>query len=168
MNHQNICESTIEERDLLDGKLVDFNRGKVPFEQTEEWISLSYVSKDDAGLVVAGINATLYCWNIMYVDILYVDEAPLRSCGRSCEAPGWVHVASGYVRLAGEGILRTSGLRGFWCSGELPTGSRSVLYEEGILGGDRSEAGPGLGRAAARPYRAGAIGIDLDREILLG
>jgi GNAT superfamily N-acetyltransferase len=75
MNHQNICESTIEERDLLDGKLVDFNRGKVPFEQTEEWISLSYVSKDDAGLVVAGINATLYCWNIMYVDILYVDEA---------------------------------------------------------------------------------------------
>jgi GNAT superfamily N-acetyltransferase len=71
----NINESTIEERDLLGGKLVDFNRKNVPFEQTEEWIGLSYVLKDDTGLVVAGINATLYCWNIMYVDILYVDDA---------------------------------------------------------------------------------------------
>jgi GNAT superfamily N-acetyltransferase len=33
------------------------------------------VLKDDAGQVIAGINATLYCWNIMYVDFLYVDDA---------------------------------------------------------------------------------------------
>jgi hypothetical protein len=33
----NIYESTIEERQLLDSKLVEFNRQKVPFEQSEDW-----------------------------------------------------------------------------------------------------------------------------------
>jgi GNAT superfamily N-acetyltransferase len=69
-----IDESTIEERELLDNRLVDFNRRNVPFQQSEDWINLSYVLKDNAGQVIAGINATLYCWNIMYVDILYVDN----------------------------------------------------------------------------------------------
>ena len=71
----NICESTIEERKLLDNRLVDFNRENVPFQQSEEWNILSYVLKDNTGQVMAGINATLYCWNIMYVDILYVDDS---------------------------------------------------------------------------------------------
>jgi GNAT superfamily N-acetyltransferase len=69
----NTCESTIQERELLDSKLVDFNRENVPFQQSEDWIDLSYVLKDNTGQVIAGINATLYCWNVMYVDILYVD-----------------------------------------------------------------------------------------------
>jgi GNAT superfamily N-acetyltransferase len=71
----NICESTLVERELLDSKLVDFNRKNVPFQQIEDWISLSHILKDDTGQPVAGINATLYCWNIMYVDILYVDDS---------------------------------------------------------------------------------------------
>jgi GNAT superfamily N-acetyltransferase len=70
----NICESTKEERGLLDSKLVDFNRENVPFQQSEDWIDLSYVLKDNTEKVIAGINATLYCWNVMYVDILYVDH----------------------------------------------------------------------------------------------
>ncbi len=39
----NICESTIEERELLDSKLVDFNRKNVPFQQGEDWIGMFYV-----------------------------------------------------------------------------------------------------------------------------
>ena len=70
----NIYESTIEEREVLDNKLVDFNRDNVPFQQSEDSIDLSYVLKDTTGQAIAGINATLYCWNIMYVDILYVDD----------------------------------------------------------------------------------------------
>jgi GNAT superfamily N-acetyltransferase len=69
----NICESTIEERKLVDSKLIDFNKENVPFQQSQDWIDLSYVLKGDTGQIIAGINATLYCWNIMYVDILYVD-----------------------------------------------------------------------------------------------
>ena len=70
----NISESTKEDRELIDGKLVEFNRANVPFPQAQDWISLSHVLKDDAGHAIAGINATLYCWNIMYVDVLYVDQ----------------------------------------------------------------------------------------------
>jgi GNAT superfamily N-acetyltransferase len=71
----NVFESTTEDNDLLDSKLVAFNRSIVPFKQSEDWISLSHVLKDDAGQMMAGINATLYCWNVMHVDILYVEEA---------------------------------------------------------------------------------------------
>jgi GNAT superfamily N-acetyltransferase len=71
----NIYESTIEERELLDNKLVEFNRKKVPFEQSEDRIVLSYVLKDETGQAIAGINAMLYCWNILYVDILYVEDS---------------------------------------------------------------------------------------------
>jgi GNAT superfamily N-acetyltransferase len=71
----NIYESTTEERELLDNKLVEFNRKKVPFLQSEDWIVLSYGVKDETGQVMAGINSMLYCWNILYVDILYVEDA---------------------------------------------------------------------------------------------
>ena len=71
----NVFESTTEERELMDSRLVAFNKANVPFLQSEEWTSLSHVLKDNSGQVVAGINATLYCWNIMYVDILYIDDA---------------------------------------------------------------------------------------------
>jgi GNAT superfamily N-acetyltransferase len=74
----NICESTREERELLDSKLVDFNRENVPFQQSEDWIDLSYVLKEETGQAIAGINAMLYCWNILYIDILYVEDAHRR------------------------------------------------------------------------------------------
>lgn len=71
----NIHESTIEERKLLDKKLVEFNRQRVPFQQSEDWIDLAYTLKDETGQTIAGINAVHYCWNILYVDILYVENA---------------------------------------------------------------------------------------------
>jgi GNAT superfamily N-acetyltransferase len=67
-------ESTREDNEFLDSKLVAFNKANVPFLQSEDWISLSHVLKDDSGHLLAGINATLYCWNVMYVEIMYVDE----------------------------------------------------------------------------------------------
>jgi GNAT superfamily N-acetyltransferase len=71
----NIVKSTLEERKLLETKLVAFNKETVPFEQSEDWISLSKVMKDDSGQVIAGINSVLYCWHVMSVSILYVDGA---------------------------------------------------------------------------------------------
>jgi hypothetical protein len=46
----NVCESTRAERELLDSKLVDFNRKNVPFQQSEDWIDLSYLLKDEIGI----------------------------------------------------------------------------------------------------------------------
>ncbi len=80
----NIYESTAEERELIENKLIEFNRQKVPFLQNEDWIVISYVVKDETGQSIAGINAMLYCWNILYVDILYVED---------------VHQGKGYGKL---------------------------------------------------------------------
>jgi GNAT superfamily N-acetyltransferase len=74
-NLMNIYKSTIEERELLDNKLVEFNREKVPFQQSADWIDLSHMLKVETEEAIAGINAMLYCWNILYIDILYVEEA---------------------------------------------------------------------------------------------
>jgi GNAT superfamily N-acetyltransferase len=73
-------ESTDEEKESLDDKLVAFNKSKVPYQQSEDWISLSYVLKDETGQVTAGIVAALHAWKVMYVDILYV-EADYRGKG---------------------------------------------------------------------------------------
>jgi hypothetical protein len=45
----NIFESTTEERELMDSKLVAFNKANVPFLQSEEWTSLSHVLRNNLG-----------------------------------------------------------------------------------------------------------------------
>ena len=78
-----IYESTKEDKFLIDDKLVEFNKQHVPFRQKESFIDLSFVMKNDDGETIGGINATLYCWNIMCVDILYVDPCYRgRGCGK--------------------------------------------------------------------------------------
>lgn len=70
----NIYESTQEDEISIDNKLVEFNQENVPFLQRNAYMNLSFIMKDKNNLVIGGINATLYCWNIMYVDVLYVEE----------------------------------------------------------------------------------------------
>jgi GNAT superfamily N-acetyltransferase len=71
----NIHKSTLEERKLLETKLIAFNGESVPFVRNEVWTCLSKVLKDDSGQVIAGINAGLNGWNVMHVGILFVDSA---------------------------------------------------------------------------------------------
>src|SRR4051812_23332718 len=67
-------ESNAEERDYVESRIISFNRSKVPFTQEEDFIHLSYVTRN-SGEIIAGINALLYCWKCLYIDILWVDEA---------------------------------------------------------------------------------------------
>lgn len=70
-----IVESTKEERSQLDDGLVAFNQAAVPFRQQEPFIRVDLSAKDDAGNLVGGIIAVAYCWNILYIDVLYVEAA---------------------------------------------------------------------------------------------
>jgi GNAT superfamily N-acetyltransferase len=70
----NVFESSPDESESIDSKIVAFNKASVPFKQGEDFVNLSHVLKDSSGQVLGGINATLYCWNIMYVDVLYVEH----------------------------------------------------------------------------------------------
>jgi len=68
-----IISATPEEVELVDNKLGEFNRKQVPATQDPTLVLKNYVIKDK-GMIIAGINAFVYHWGILYVDILFVDE----------------------------------------------------------------------------------------------
>lgn len=69
-----IEESTREECQIVDDGIVKYNCSKVPFTQEPYFIPINRVIKDIDGSVIAGINSVLYCWNCLYIDILWVKE----------------------------------------------------------------------------------------------
>jgi GNAT superfamily N-acetyltransferase len=71
-NRINILEAAFEEAEFVDNQLVAFNTAQVPFKQ-EKVINKNYVIKDDEK-IIAGLNAILYSWKILHIDILFVDK----------------------------------------------------------------------------------------------
>lgn len=69
-----IEESTREESDLIDNGIVEYNSSKVPFTQEPSFISINRMIKGPNGDIQAGINSVLYCWNCLYIDVLWVKE----------------------------------------------------------------------------------------------
>ena len=70
-----IEQSTRDEYDFIDNGIVEYNQSKVPFTQEPSFIPINRVIKDAKGEVLAGINSQLYCWNCLYIDVLWVKEA---------------------------------------------------------------------------------------------
>jgi ribosomal protein S18 acetylase RimI-like enzyme len=73
MNYS-ICESTKEEVEKVDNGIVEYNLSKVPFTQEPSFVSINRVIRGEDGEILAGINSILYCWNCMYIDVLWVKE----------------------------------------------------------------------------------------------
>ena len=73
-NSIHICFASKEEAELIDNKLVEYNNSKVSFTRKDIVVKKNYVIKDEAGVIIAGINSYIYCWDILYIDILYVEE----------------------------------------------------------------------------------------------
>ncbi len=68
-----IQPATQEQAEFIDNQIVTFNKGHVPFTQGPTPIFKNYVIEDQ-GEVIAGINAFIYHWKILYVDVLFVAE----------------------------------------------------------------------------------------------
>jgi GNAT superfamily N-acetyltransferase len=68
-----ILASTEQEIEFIDNKIAEFNKSRVPFTQKETRILKNYVIKDGSE-IIAGINAWIIYWGILYVDVLYVNE----------------------------------------------------------------------------------------------
>ncbi len=62
-----------EECGFIDDQIVNYNISKVPFTQELSFIGLNKVIKDEEGNIIAGILGVLYCWNCLYIDVLWVD-----------------------------------------------------------------------------------------------
>ena len=67
----NICPATKEDAAFIDRKLSESIRNQTRL--TQETVLKNYVIKDKEQ-IIAGINALIFPWGIMYVDALFVDE----------------------------------------------------------------------------------------------
>ena len=67
------AQSTKEEQEYLDNRLGDYNAEQVPTTQQPLVVPLNYCLKDN-GKIIAGINADMYMWNILYIAILFVEK----------------------------------------------------------------------------------------------
>jgi GNAT superfamily N-acetyltransferase len=69
-----VLTATQEEVEFIDNKIVEFNKSQVPFTQTQTFLSKNYVIKDN-GIIIAGVNACIYVWCILHIDVLFVDSS---------------------------------------------------------------------------------------------
>lgn len=74
MKNYVIEKSTKEECNLVNNGIVEYNVSKVPFTQEPPFDWINKVIRGANGDVLAGINSKLYCWNCLYIDVLWVKE----------------------------------------------------------------------------------------------
>ncbi len=68
-----IKSATQEQAEFVDNQIVAFNKGHVSFTQDPTLIFKNYIIEDQ-GELIAGINAFIYHWKILYIDVLFVAE----------------------------------------------------------------------------------------------
>ncbi len=59
---------------FIKDKLVEYNLSMVPATQSELFESVSKKIVDEEGNIIAGCLAIMHCWNVVAVDILWVNE----------------------------------------------------------------------------------------------
>ncbi len=76
MNHidYDIIPATKEEAEFIDNKLGAFNLSQVPAAHEPTLVLKNYTIKEN-GTIIAGINAFVYHWGILYIEVLFVDES---------------------------------------------------------------------------------------------
>lgn len=74
MNKLIITPAHTQDIDFIDQKIVEFNNSKAPFTQDPAFINFNYVIKDEHDTIIGGITAASYCWKILYINVLWVDE----------------------------------------------------------------------------------------------
>ena len=60
--------------DYVIDRLVEYNLSQVPAEQKILFDTLDKKITDDNGNTIAGCVAKIYCWNVAYINALWVDE----------------------------------------------------------------------------------------------
>ncbi|KRU24711.1 GNAT family acetyltransferase [Clostridium sporogenes] len=63
-----------EEADLIVDRIVEYNLSKVPGKQEVPLLCINRVIEDTNGEIIAGILSKMYCWNCIYIDVLWVKE----------------------------------------------------------------------------------------------
>lgn len=74
LNNLTIKNGNQEDSDYIIEKLVEYNLSKVPQTQEVAYVWLNKIVENDDKEVVGGILAKMYCWNVIYIDALWINE----------------------------------------------------------------------------------------------
>ncbi len=74
MNNYLIRESNNIEADFIIDKIVEYNLSIVPSKQETDFLWINRIVEDKNGNIIAGILSKMYCWNCLYIDVLWVKE----------------------------------------------------------------------------------------------
>ncbi len=69
-----IREVNSEEADLIVDRIVEYNLSKVPLKQQVPVLWINRVIENTNGEIIAGILSKMYCWNCVYIDVLWIKE----------------------------------------------------------------------------------------------
>ena len=69
-----IINCTNNDADYICDRLVAYNLRQVEKTQKVDFVNINKKVVDENNIIIAGCIAKMYCWNIVYVDILWVDE----------------------------------------------------------------------------------------------
>ncbi len=72
MEDYTISECNNVESDLLVDKIVEYNLSIVPSKQEINFLWINRAIEDINGEIIAGILSKMYCWNCLYIDVLWV------------------------------------------------------------------------------------------------
>lgn len=70
-----ISNSSEEEKNYVINELINYNNQQVPFTQPNVYEHINFIAKDQKGKIAGGIYSKFYCWKILFIEILWVDEA---------------------------------------------------------------------------------------------
>ncbi|MBQ6787319.1 MAG: GNAT family N-acetyltransferase [Lachnospiraceae bacterium] len=76
----NILNCIDNDAEYICDKLVEYNLSQVPKKQEIEFKNINKKVVDENDNIIAGCLAKMYCWNVIYIDSLWVDEK-YRKCG---------------------------------------------------------------------------------------
>lgn len=69
-----LVKAQSDEIDVIKNIIISYNNSKVPFIQKQPFINLDFCIKDNNNQVIAGITSVMYCWGMLFIDILAVDQ----------------------------------------------------------------------------------------------
>ena len=76
----NIVDCIDNDAEYICDKLVEYNLSQVPKTQQLDFVYINKKIVDENNEIIAGCLAKMYCWKVIYIDILWVDEK-YRKCG---------------------------------------------------------------------------------------
>ncbi|MCQ6557670.1 GNAT family N-acetyltransferase [Paenibacillus mendelii] len=71
--NSSIGRSSHEESSFVRNKLIEYNAKHVPDDLKSNYEEINLVIKSNDGVIIGGLNS-VFCWNWIEVDILWVDE----------------------------------------------------------------------------------------------